>query len=52
MFLMSFRIPVAFIALIMMGLFVGLNQGLIFREVGSAQFDPDDKQLNVSISLN
>ena len=52
MFLISFRIPVAFIALVMMGLFVGLNQGLIYKEVGSVQFDPEDKQLNVSISLN
>ena len=36
MFLMSFRIPVAFLALIMMGFFVGLNQGMIFKEVGAA----------------
>ena len=49
---MSFRIPVAFIALMMMGVFVGLNQGIIYKEVGAAQFDPDNRQLNVSISLN
>ena len=42
MFLLSFRIPVAFIALILMGFFVGLNQGMLYRDVGAAQFDPND----------
>ena len=52
MFLMAFRIPVAFLALIIMGFFVGLNQAMLYKKVGAAQFNPLDKGHNMAISQN
>ena len=52
MFLMYMRIPIAWISLIVMGFFVGLNQAMLYKGVGAAQFDPLDRKHNLSISQN